>query len=129
VRQEDTAAYHDDISSSRVLGKLLEASGLRRPPGYEAHHIVAGNSKYEAADEGRKILRNFGIRINDPENGVWLPASKKSPNPDGLAVHRPLHSYEYMDAVTEALKMATTKQQAIDILQSIGRALQSGGYP
>jgi hypothetical protein len=63
------------------------------------------------------------------ENGVWLPASKKSPNPDGLAVYRPLHSYEYMDAVTEALKMATTKQQAIDILHSIGRALQSGGYP
>jgi hypothetical protein len=91
--------------------------------------IVAGNSKYEAADEGRKILRKFGIRINDPENGVWLPASKKIPNPDGLAVHRPLHSYGYMDAVTEALKKATTKQEAIDILQSIGRALQSGGYP
>jgi hypothetical protein len=106
--QEDAAAYRDDISSSRVLGKLLEASGLRRPSGYEAHHIVAGNS--EPADEGRKILRKFGIRIKDPTNGVWL------------------HTYEYMDAVNKALRSATTKEEAIGILKSIAQALQSGGY-
>jgi hypothetical protein len=124
---EDLAAYRDDIPSGRVLGKVLEASGLRRPPGYEAHHIVAG--KFEPADDGRKILKRFGIRINDAANGVWLPANKDTPNTSGGIPHRPLHTNAYMEAVNKALAKATTRQEAIDTLRSIGEALRSEGYP
>jgi hypothetical protein len=50
-------------------------------------------------------------------------------NISGEAVHRPLHTKAYLDAVNKALGKATTRQQAIGILQGIGRALQAGGFP
>jgi hypothetical protein len=123
----DALTYARNVPDSRVLGKLLERTGVQRPEGYEAHHIVAGN--HTRADPGRKILQKFGININDPANGVFLPATDKTINIDGEAIHRPLHTYEYMDAVNEALKDAKTKEQAIATLELIGRALRAGGYP
>jgi len=124
---EDWSAVANNIPSSRALGKILEASGIQRPEGYEAHHIVAGLKKL--ADPARRILKHFGININAAANGVFLPATEDTVNIGGEAVHRPLHTKEYIEAVNEALKKATTRQDAINILQSIGRALQSGGYP
>jgi hypothetical protein len=124
---QDALAYAGNVPSSRVLGKLLELSGIQRPEGYEAHHIVAGF--HERADPGRQILQKFGININDPANGVFLPATDKTINVNGEAIHRPLHTHEYMDAVNKALNEAKTKEEAIATLKRIGRALQAGGYP
>ncbi len=62
-------------------------------------------------------------------NGVWLPAWKKSANPLGKAVHATLHKNAYYQAVNDALAGATTREQALDILNAIGNALESGGFP
>jgi hypothetical protein len=64
-------------SSRRALGRALEASGVARQPGYEAHHIVAGG--FEDADPARQVLQKFGIGINEASNGVFLPADKEQP--------------------------------------------------
>jgi hypothetical protein len=65
------------------------------------------------------VLQKFGIGINEASNGAFLPAT----------VHRPLHTKAYLNAVNEALAKATTRQEAIGILQDIGRAIQAGGFP
>jgi hypothetical protein len=114
-------------SSSKVLGKALELSGVERPAGYEAHHIVPGNLK--PADRARQVLQKFAIDVNDAANGVFLPGDKTTVNIGREALHRPLHTNAYMKAVNEALEKAKTRQDAIDTLQAISRALRSGGYP
>jgi len=114
-------------ASSPALGRALEASGVSRPPGYAAHHIVAGRD--DPADFARIVLRRFGIGINDAENGAFLPANRATQVIAGETIHSTLHSNKYYEAVNDALAMATTKQEAIDILARIRQALQAGDYP
>jgi hypothetical protein len=114
-------------ASSPALAVALEASGVPRPTGYAAHHIAAGNAN--RAKAAREILQKFNIGINDVSNGVFLPANRATQVIAGETIHSTLHTDEYYDAVNEALESATTRQEAIAILQGIGRALQSGDYP
>jgi hypothetical protein len=114
-------------ASSRALGVALEASGVQRPEGYAAHHIAAGADP--RAEFARGILKKFGIGINDASNGVFLPADRATQVIAGETIHSTLHTKKYYEAVNDALAKANTRQQVIDILQSIRLALQSGDYP
>ncbi len=111
--------------SSRALGRALEAAGHTRPSGSAAHHIVAGTAP--GAARARAVLRGFGIRINDEVNGVFLPASRASPNPTGAAVHSTLHTGAYYHRVNQMLAAATTRAEAEAVLAAIRRSLLSGG--
>jgi len=113
--------------SSRALARYLEISGVKRPPGYAAHHIVAGDAA--AAVEARSVLNRFGIGINDAVNGVFLPANRATQVIAGKTFHSTLHTDAYFEAVNEALREATTKQEVIEILRRIGKALEAGEYP
>jgi A nuclease family of the HNH/ENDO VII superfamily with conserved AHH len=93
----------------------------------QLHHIAAGRE--DRAEFARIVLRKFGIGINDPENGVFLPANKATQVIAGETIHSTLHTNEYYDSVNNALEMAKTKQEAIDTLRRISRALQAGDYP
>ncbi|GAB4570514.1 MAG: hypothetical protein Tsb0020_25360 [Haliangiales bacterium] len=111
--------------SSRVLGEALEAAGHIRPPGAAAHHIVAG--KAPAAADARAVLNKFNIGINNAINGVFLPATRASPNVTGTAVHSTLHTRKYYRYVNNALNSAKTRVQAEAILNRIREKLLSGG--
>jgi hypothetical protein len=124
---EDLRDIVQDRPSPRALGRALEASGVSRPAGYEAHHIVAGNHKRAAV--ARDILKTFKIGINDPANGVFLPADESTQLINGEAIHASLHTKGYFEAVEEALKEATSREEAIAILRRIGQALQSRTFP
>jgi hypothetical protein len=113
--------------SSRLLAAELEASGVQRPAGYAAHHIAAGNDP--RAEVARSILKKFGIGINDAVNGVFLPANRATQIINGETIHSTLHTKAYYEAVNEALRDATTRQEAIGILREIARSLQAGDYP
>jgi len=114
-------------ASSRALARALEASGVSRPEGYDAHHIVAGGDR--RAEVARDILKGFKIGINDATNGVFLPADKATLVINGETIHASLHTKDYFEAVEKALQKATTREQAVDILRRIGQALQSGNFP
>jgi A nuclease family of the HNH/ENDO VII superfamily with conserved AHH len=124
---KDLREVAEGRASSPALARALEASGVSRRPGYAAHHIVAGRD--DPAKFGRIVLQKFGIGINDAENGVFLPASRATQVIAGETIHSTLHSDKYYDAVNDALEVAKTKQEAIDILARIRRALQAGDYP
>jgi hypothetical protein len=114
-------------ASSRALGVALEASGVPRPKGYAAHHIAAGADEH--GELAREVLKKFNIGINDVTNGVFLPANRATQVIAGETIHSTLHTKGYYDAVNAALAKAATRQQAINILQDIRMALQSGDYP
>ncbi|TAL80476.1 MAG: hypothetical protein EPN75_07110 [Beijerinckiaceae bacterium] len=104
-------------SSSKVLARALEAAGEVRPAGSAAHHIVAGSAPDALA--ARTVLQNYGIGINDAENGVFLPAEQ----------HARLHTNAYYNAVNNALANAKSQDDVIRILGTIKSRLKSGGFP
>jgi RHS repeat-associated protein len=113
-------------ASSRALGAALEAAGVGRPAGTAAHHIVAGGAKAAAA--ARLVLQRLGIGINSAHNGVFLPGRAGSALAPA-AVHAGGHSNVYYRAVNQALSGATTRQEAIQILNGIAEALKAGTFP
>ncbi len=111
---------------SRALARNLERAGSPRPPGHDAHHIVAaGDSRFRHAIEAREILEKFNIHINDATNGVWLP---NKPGVGSAAYHRVIHAKEYYRKVARLLRLAKTREEAIQILQQIGQGLSDNTF-
>jgi A nuclease family of the HNH/ENDO VII superfamily with conserved AHH len=111
----------------KELRKAVEALyGVARGIGETTHHIVALNDR--RADRARAILKKFGIGIDEGVNGVFLPASTKSPNPKGALVHSTLHTNAYYDRVEFALTKAKTKADAIRTLKRIRETLLDGTF-
>jgi RHS repeat-associated protein len=104
-------------SSSSALGRNMERAGQTRPPGTAAHHMVAG--KADGAKVSQAILQKFGVGINDAENGVFLP----------MKTHYHIHTNAYYQAVEDELRLATTREEVIDVLAKIRYALMNGGFP
>ncbi|NRQ32984.1 hypothetical protein HII36_14205 [Nonomuraea sp. NN258] len=115
---------HNSGPCSKTLGENLEKAGHRGGPGEAAHHIVAG--KDLRAAPARKALDKFGIDINDAVNGVWLPGGSKKPNPGGSIPHSRVHTNTYYDSVNDALSMARSRSEAIEILAQLRRELRDG---
>jgi hypothetical protein len=91
---------------------------------------VVGKAPFpDDGEPARGVLRKFNIGINDVSNGVFLPANRATQVIAGETIHSTLHTKEYYDAVDDALKSATTRQQVVTILQNIRAALQSGDFP
>ena len=107
--------------SSKELRKNLIATGVKEPDfPNAAHHIVAG--KAPSAEAARQILLEYGVDINDAANGVFLPTIKG----ESGAYHPSLHTDGYYRKVTEALNIATSKEDVIDILADIAEQLSKG---
>lgn len=101
--------------------------GHQAPP-----HITSfqgGATKNPHARESREILEDFGIDIDSAENGVFLPANKRSPNPNGSSVHSRIHGNQYYLDLVTSLRQASNRAEAVDVLQSFRSALLSGDYP
>jgi hypothetical protein len=111
----------------KALRNAVEAlHGVARGAGETTHHIVALNDP--RAKEARKLLAKFGIDIDDGVNGVFLPASTKSPNPKGAMVHSKLHTNAYYFKVESYLGKAKSKQDLINRLQRIRETLLDGSF-
>ncbi|GAB4568541.1 MAG: hypothetical protein Tsb0020_22070 [Haliangiales bacterium] len=113
-------------ASRRALARALIAAGHMRPRGAAAHHIVAVRAP--AAARARDKLKQLGIGINEAVNGVFLPATRKSPNPTRAAVHATLHTNKYYQTVNSMLTRATTRAEAEEALRAIAQTLLAGGF-
>lgn len=96
MRQAMTAEKHHPTT---VLAAFMRADGRAQPsPNFTAHHLVPGIGRTERAAMARVNLHFYNVRINDPDNGVWLPRSKKDKGhwamPNAPA-HAEIHTYNY----------------------------------
>ncbi len=127
-------AFNNTLRKKPILGKdaygptlshNLEAFGVPKPTGTQAHHIVGA-----ATDVGKRVqatLRNkFGIDLNSPMNGVFLPGCKGS-KAVGM-IHCGKHTGDYELAVERRLLEATDKASAINILSDIRSELLNGTF-
>ena len=109
---------------SKVLRKNLdEAIGQTSDPEISrAHHIVG-----EKTPEAAKKLEEFGRDRNDPANGILLPNDAESPLKGSL--HLGGHTQEYYNTVEQRMMQATTREEALEVLQSLKEDLYSGELP
>jgi RHS repeat-associated protein len=113
---------------SAKLGRALIATGDVRSPSFDAHHIVPENDP--RAQDARDVLENFGIDINDADNGVFLPAGNATPNPGGAVPHRPYTmTDDYADYVNSQLANAGSEAEAREVLQFVKSDLLAGNMP
>jgi len=120
------AEQHD---SSR-LGAHLEAVGKTRPHSCHAHAIVAG--KHHNAVVTRAMMARMKIRIDDPDNGCWLPSNTAAtPDPafPKAVPHSRIHRYNYFFWLRFRLMNIRQPKNFRQDLQLIGRHLQQGTFP
>ncbi|HZI09231.1 MAG TPA: AHH domain-containing protein, partial [Myxococcus sp.] len=113
--------------SSKRLAANMEAAGVKRPPGTDAHHIVAANA--EAASTARGVLRRFRVDIDDAANGVFLPSNSNVATTAPGSIHSTIHTKKYYDTVNDDLIGATSRQEVLNILALVRQRLLQGTYP
>lgn len=126
----------EEKHNSKRLGRYMTQDGDPRPHKLcDAHAIVSGAHKQSA--ELRGILALFGLRVDDPFNGCWLPANTDAvPHmPDRLrnaVPHSRIHRKKYYgwlrDEVLNIL-LIKSKEQLVEALRFVEFRLQSGKYP
>ncbi|QJD82591.1 AHH domain-containing protein [Cohnella herbarum] len=81
-------------------------TGIEKPAGWHAHHIVAFNHSNEFADI--HLDKKYQIDFNSSANGVYLPKmpgqSKVVIDGQTLATHNVEHTNEYFRYVYNAIK-------------------------
>jgi hypothetical protein len=112
----------------RALEKALAALPvpILREAGKSLHHIVAWDDR--RAKGARELLDKFKINIDEAINGVFLPATLKSPNPKGAMVHSTLHTDDYYLTVERYLQKAKSRDDAIRRLTKIRETLLDGTF-
>jgi RHS repeat-associated protein len=110
---------------SKILGAALAAAGKYAQGQQHAHHIVAHSHRLAAIS--RQILVRFNININSAENGVWLNANGMVFCPG--ASHASIHTEVYFTEVERLLLSATTRAEAVAVLNYIAEQLAKGTFP
>lgn len=117
---------------TKILVKFMLISNKPKPsPDHAAHHIVPGKGKTKFAYLARTHMLTLGVRINDPDNGVWLPKFKRhTPHwsmPEAKA-HLQYHTEEYEYLVNRKLEVKYSEYSLRAELNLIGRLLQNNRF-
>jgi len=116
-----------------TLALLMAAEGKPRPSSqHTAHHIAPGKGKTKYANLARVHLHRFGIRINDPDNGVWLPTYKKyTPHwsmPESKG-HLQYHTHGYENWIQRKVRSRRDERLIRMELNMIGALLKTNNLP
>jgi hypothetical protein len=118
---------------TRKLGINLRASGRPQPSlNHTAHHVVLGKGRTQGMADARLLMYLYKIRINDPDNGTWLPRYKKDKGhwsmPNAPA-HSEIHGHNYEIWVTALTQTAMNEQAFRAALLRIRCMLRDGRQP
>lgn len=138
-RLEAESMSHNQLEnekhSSSRLGRYMTRAGDARPSSRcDAHAMISGNHGDSVIL--RALLAYFGIRIDDPFNGCWLPRDWDDrpymPNHLRNAVpHCRIHHRKYYFWMSKYIHPSriTTQDQLIQALRMIRVSLQTGAVP
>ncbi|BFM15465.1 hypothetical protein R50073_16480 [Maricurvus nonylphenolicus] len=128
--QMSTQQLRDEQHVSSRLGAHLEEAGHLRPAKCHAHALVAGKHQYAAIL--RALMARLGIRIDDSDNGCWLPENTAAtPHPafPKAVPHSRIHRYNYFFWLRFRLGSIRQEQPFRTTLQLTARHLQQGTQP
>lgn len=119
-----------EVHSSKRLGDFLRADGHPRPAAkWEAHHLISGISPF--AMQSRTILADdeIQIRIDDPDNGCWMPKTKADARPTiypNAIGHNRIHRKLYYQWIQNNIELMTTPGQVRAFLKTVRMQLLQG---
>ncbi len=124
-----------ETHTSQLLGERLALSNDPKPhPKCHAHAIVSGG--HPKAVTLRAVMAKFKVRIDDPDNGCWLPenteAKKVMPERLRNAVpHSRIHRHNYYFWLSSYIRMSTTVDEKYLRFQlsMIENALRESSFP
>jgi hypothetical protein len=115
------------------LARYMRADGRPQPSNrHTAHHIVQGKGKTENADKARVQLHFYNVRINDPDNGVWMPrhiADKGHWAMPSAPAHSQIHTHNYENWVNTTVQGATGEGMLRARLRHVRTLLRDGNQP
>lgn len=130
AQEMSSKALREEEHNSARLGRHLEERFGPRPPRCHAHALVAGKHIYAA--ELRLIMAKLKIRIDDVDNGCWLPEnSAATPHPafPNAPPHSRIHRYNYFFWVNSRLSSIRDEKLYRTNLRLIARMLYTGKFP
>lgn len=118
---------------ARKLSNNLRAAGRPRPSkNHVAHHIVMGKGRTQGMADARLLMYLYKIRINDPDNGSWMPRDIKDkghwsmPN---CPAHAEIHGHNYETWVFALTQTAMNEKTFRATLTRIRNLLRDGRQP
>ena len=125
-------AKRSSANHRRALARNLNAeSGQERPANVCAHHVVA--SQDIRAEDARDVIFEWGIAINDCDNGVYLPRLRNIPVPSmpQAPFHGSIHTARYHGTVAARLILGEPEDAAAcrAILRTIKKQIVAGSFP
>lgn len=115
-----------------LLAKFMLVSNKPKPSSqHAAHHIVPGKGKTKFAYLARVHMLTLGVRINDPDNGVWLPMYKKYVphwSMPKAKSHLEYHTEKYEYLVSRKVEVQLSEVGLRKTLNQIGLELQKNGF-
>ncbi|WP_276679893.1 AHH domain-containing protein [Thalassolituus oleivorans] len=121
--------FQDEDHNPSRLSRHIRGTGVSRPPNVAAHAIISGTHADAAA--ARDILARFKIRIDDPDNGVYLPRDNRfipHPKMPDAAGHSKVHTKKYYTNITNMLQTATSEFECRLALRLIAKELREGSW-
>jgi hypothetical protein len=119
-----------EVHSSSLLGEFLRCVGFPRPGlRWEAHHIVSGEHKEARATRALLADEDVKMRIDDPENGCWMPKNKKDARPTmypNAVPHSRIHREKYYDWIFNMLMNVESWNPAKSVLNMVRTQLLHG---
>jgi len=102
----------EEEHDSQKLGNRMKAAGDNKPNELShAHAIVSGAHPRAATLRG--ILAKFKIRIDDPDNGCWLPENTEAKRiTASKAVPHRIHRKNYYLWMDSYIKLPVTKDES-----------------
>lgn len=107
---------------------------------YHAHHIVPKGDR--RSRQAVAILAALGIDIDDPANGVFLPANEESKKKGALRhafIHTTIHTKPYHANIsfqvvtlyqqTASMSKTDQKTEMLELLDDIAEQLKNGSFP
>lgn len=118
---------------TKLLAKLMRAANKPKPSEqHTPHHIVIGKGRTKAAALARLHIHRYAIRINDPDNGVWLVKNKADTPHWSMPQsknHLSIHINNYETWVLQSITIYRAENQIRQKLNILGRMLQHGTQP
>lgn len=133
VAQKQRTLQAEAHHTTEILEEMMKADASPKPSSqHTAHHIVPGTGKTKDANLARVHMHRFGVRINDPDNGVYLPMYKKyTPHwsmPDSKG-HLEYHTEGYEGWVRKKIQVKSGEAFIRIELRLIGELLKTNKLP
>ncbi|WP_416292525.1 S8 family serine peptidase [Paenibacillus illinoisensis] len=126
-----TTGQKGSSNGEKLANEIEKATGMKRPAGWDAHHIVPVGCKKDACVDLQEIFKDLDIDLNSSANGVYLPKDKGAATTiiDGttMATHNGGHSTSYYEFVLRRIEPVKKDKKKVEAeLEFIREELMSG---